>query len=125
MTILFGFVNTLLALLLWLLVMRLIFANWSRGGAIVAVLVTLLILLLRYDIVVAAIAVVLIFLIAPRIAGTGVATAGMRAINAVTDPLVERVRSASGGRMRTGTAVLASAVLVIVLRVALFVAFGR
>lgn len=120
MTGLFAIVNTLLALLLWLLVMRLIVINWGRGGAIVAPFITFVVLLVAYDVIIAAIAVVLLFLFVPTLARSGLGSGLMRILVAVTEPLVELVRRASGHRVDGGPAVLIAALLVLATRVATF-----
>lgn len=120
MTGLFAVINTLLALLLWLLVMRLIVINWGRGGAIVAPFITFLVLLVAYDVVIAAIAVVLLFLFVPTLARSGVGGGLMRILVAVTEPVVDLVRRASGRRVDGGPAVLIAALLVLATRVATF-----
>lgn len=122
MTGLFAVVNTLLALLLWLLVMRLIVINWGRGGAIVAPFITFVVLLAAYDVVIAAIAVVLLFLFVPTLARSGLGSGLMRILVAVTEPVVELVRRASGRRVDGGPAVLIAALLVLAMRVATFLA---
>jgi len=120
MTGLFAIVNTLLALLLWLLVMRLIVINWGRGGAIVAPFITFVVLLVAYDFVIAAIAVVLLFLFVPTLARSGLGSGLMRILVAVTEPVVDLVRRGSGRRVDGGPAVFIAALLVLAMRVATF-----
>ena len=122
MTGFFAIVNTLLALLLWLLVMRLIVINWGRGGAIVAPFITFVVLLVAYDVVIAAIAVVLLFLFVPTLARSGMGSGLMRILIAVTEPVVELVRRGSGRRVDGGPAVFIAALLVLATRVATFLA---
>jgi hypothetical protein len=117
---LFAILNTLLALLLWLLVMRLIVINWGRGGAIVAPFITFVVLLVAYDFVIAAIAVVLLFLFVPTLARSGLGSGLMRILVAVTEPVVELVRRGSGRRVDGGPAVFIAALLVLAMRVATF-----
>lgn len=118
MTGLFAIINTLLAVLLWLLVMRLIVINWGRGGAIVAPFITFVVLLVAYDVVIAAIAVVLLFLFVPTLARSGFGSGLMRILVAVTEPVVELVRRGSGRRVDGGPAVFIAALLVLATRVA-------
>jgi uncharacterized protein YggT (Ycf19 family) len=120
MTGLFAIINTLLALLLWLLVMRLIVINWGRGGAIVAPFITFGVLLVAYDFVIAAIAVVLLLLFVPTLARSGLGSGLMRILAAVTEPVVELVRRGSGRRVDGGPAVFIAALLVLAMRVATF-----
>jgi len=120
MTGFFAIVNTLLALLLWLLVMRLIVINWGRGGAIVAPFITFVALLVAYDVVIAAIAVVLLFLFVPTLARSGLGSGLMRILVAVTEPVVDLVRRGSGRRVDGGPAVFIAALLVLAMRVATF-----
>lgn len=118
-------INALLAFLLWLLVTRLLVISWSRGGAIVTLFIAFLVLLLAYDVLIAGIAVVLMLLFVPTLAQSGAGTALMRLLVALTDPVVDLVRRASGGRVAGGPAILIAALLVLGARVALFVALGR
>lgn len=119
---LFSVINTLLAVLLWLLVTRLLVLNWSRGGAIVAPLLAFLVLLLAYDVVIAAIAIVLMLLVVPTLARSGLGAMLMRMLVTVTDPIVDLVRRGTGGRVAGGAAVFVAAMLVLAARVLSFVA---
>ena len=125
MTALFSLANTLLALLLWLLVMRLLILNWSRGGAFAALFIAFVVLLLAYDLVIAIIAAALMVLFVPRVAQSGLGSAGMRALSLVTYPVVELVRSVFGRRIGTGAALVIAALAVLAARLALFVTVGR
>lgn len=112
--------NVVLAVVLWLLVLRLIILNWARGGAIVALLLAFLVLLLAYDIVIAGIAGVLMLLFVPTLARSPLGAALMRLLVAVTDPLIGLVRRATGGLVDGGPAILIAALFVIALRVISF-----
>ncbi len=115
-------VNLLLAVLLWLLLTRLLILGWTRGGAIVALFIAFLVLLLAYDIVIAAIAVVLMLLFVPTLARSGLGAMLMRLLVRITDPIVELVRRGTGGRVGGGAAVFVAALLVLAARVVSFVA---
>lgn len=121
MTGLASVLNLLLAVTLWLLVIRLLILNWSRGGAIVALFIAFLVLLLAYDLVIAAIAGVLMLLFVPTLARSQLGAALMRLLVAVTDPVIELVRSGTGGRVAGGPAILIVALVVLALRVISFV----
>lgn len=124
MTPIFSLVNTVLALLLWLLVTRLLVTNWSRGGAFVTLLLAFLVLLLAYDILIALVAVGLMLLFVPNLARSGLGARLMRGLVRTTDPLIDLVRRVVP-RIGTGLAIVVAALLVIGARVALFVALGR
>lgn len=112
-------VNWALAVLLWLLLVRLLILNWGRGGAILMPLLTF-VFLLRYDIIVAGVAVVLMLLFVPTIASSTFGAGLMRLLVALTDPAIELVRRGSGGRVVGGPAILIAALLVLALRIASF-----
>ena len=57
--------NMLFAALLWSLIARLLFTNWSRGGAVVTLVAVFLILLVAFDILIAAVGTVLLLLLVP------------------------------------------------------------
>jgi len=120
MTGLAAVVNLLLAVLLWLLVMRLLVLNWTRGGAIVALFLAFLVLLLAYDILIAGISVVLMLLFVPTLARSPLGTGLMRVLRAVTDPAIDLVSRASGGRVAGGPAIVVAALLVLAMRIASF-----
>lgn len=122
---LFSVINSLLAVLLWLLVTRLLVLNWSRGGAIVTLFIAFIVLLLAYDVIVAGIAVVLMLLFVPTLARSGAGPVLMRLLVAVTDPVVDLVRRASGGRFAGGPAIFIAALLTLGTRIATYVAVGR
>lgn len=124
MTPVFTLVNTVLALLLWLLVTRLLVTSWSRGGAVVTLVLAFLVLLLAYDILIALVAVGLMLLFVPNLARSGVGAALMRGLVRITDPLVDLVRIVVP-RISTGLAIVVAALLVLGARVSLFVALGR
>ncbi|HEX4745120.1 MAG TPA: hypothetical protein VFW12_10695 [Candidatus Limnocylindria bacterium] len=111
-------VNLLLAVLLWLLVMRLLILNWMRGGATVALFIAFIVLLLAYDLVIAGISVVLMLLFVPTLARSPLGSSLMRLLRATTDPAIELVRRGTGGRVDGGPAMLIAALLVLALRVA-------
>lgn len=115
-----SFLNLALAVVLWLLVMRLLIHNWGRGGAIVALVIAFLVLLLAYDVIIAGIAVVLMLLFVPTLARSPLGAALMRLLVAVTDPFVDLVRRGTGGRIAGGPAILIAALFVIALRVMSF-----
>lgn len=121
MTGLASVVNLLLAVTLWLLVIRLLIMNWARGGAIVALFIAVLVLLLAYGLVIAAIAGVLMLLFVPTLARGQLGAALMRLLVGVTDPVVELVRRGTGGRVAGGPAILIAALVVLALRVISFV----
>ena len=121
MTGLASFLNVLLAVTLWLLVIRLLILNWARGGAIIALFIAFLVLLLAYDIVIAGIAGVLMLLFVPTLARSALGAALMRLLVTVTDPVVDLVRRGTGGRVAGGPAILIAALLVLALRVISFV----
>ena len=125
MTPVFSLINTVLAVMLWLLVTRLLVTNWTRGGAIITLLLSFLVLLIAFDVLIAVVAVGLMLLFVPNLARSGIGAALMRGLLAATDPLVELVRGAVGGRIGTGQAVALAALLVLGARVSLFVALGR
>lgn len=125
MTPLFAVVNTVLAILLWLLVTRLLVTNWSRGGAIVTLVLAFLILNFAYDLIIAVVAVGLMLLFVPNLARSGLGSTLMRWLLALTDPVVDLVRRVFGERLSTGPAVLIAALLVLGARVSLFLALGR
>jgi len=110
-------VNLVLAVVLWLLVMRLLILNWGRGGAIVALVIAFLVLLLAYDVVIAGISVVLMLLFVPTLARSALGASLMRLLVRVTEPIVELVRRGSGGRIAGGPAILIAALFVLALRV--------
>jgi hypothetical protein len=110
--------NLVLAVLLWLLVMRVLILNWMRGGAIVALLIAFVVLLLAYDIVIAGISAVLMLLFVPTLARSPIGAGLMRLLRAVTDPAIDLVQRSSGGRVVGGPAILIAALLVLALRVA-------
>lgn len=109
--------NFMLAIVLWLLVMRLLILNWVRGGAIAALLIAFLVLMLAYDIVIAGIAAVLMLLFVPTLARSPLGAALMRLLVAVTEPVIGLVRRGTGGRVEGGPAILIAALLVLALRV--------
>jgi len=113
--------NLLLAVTLWLLVMRLLILNWARGGAIVALAIAFLVLLVAYDIVIAAIAAVLMLLFVPTLARSALGAALMRVLVAVTDPVIGLVQRGTGGRVAGGPAIFIAALLVLAARVITFV----
>lgn len=113
--------NTVLAVVLWLLVMRLLILNWGRGGAIVALVIAFLVLLLAYDVVLAGISVVLMLLFVPTLARSTLGAGLMRLLVRVTEPIVELVRRGTGGRIAGGPAILIAALFVLALRVMSFV----
>lgn len=125
MTPVFSLVNTVLALLLWLLVTRLLVMNWSRGGAIITLLLAFLILLIAYDVLIAVVAVGLMLLFVPNLARSGLGATLMRGLLAATDPIVELVRRALGARVGTSAAVVIAALLLVGARITLFLALGR
>lgn len=125
MTPVFTVINTVLALLLWLLVTRLLVTNWARGGAIVTLMLAFLVLLIGYDVLIAVVAVGLMLLFVPNLARSGIGATLMRGLIAITDPLVDPVRRLLGPRAGTGVATLVAALLVLGARVSLFVALGR
>lgn len=110
-------VNLVLAVVLWLLVMRLLILNWGRGGAIVALVIAFLVLLLAYDVVIAGISVVLMLLFVPTLARSALGAALMRLLVRVTEPIVGLVRRGTGGRIAGGPAILIAALIVLALRV--------
>lgn len=118
MTGLAAIVNLLLAVLLWLLVMRLLILNWMRGGAIVALFIAFIVLLLAYDIVIAGISVVLMLLFVPTLARSPLGSALMRVLRGLTDPAIDAVSRLSGGRVAGGPAILVAALLILALRIA-------
>lgn len=122
MTGLFAIVNTLLALLLWLLVMRLVALNWARGGNAAALFLTFLILLVAYDVLIAGVAVVLMLLFVPTLARSALGAGLMRVLVALTEPAVELVRRASGQRVDGGPAILVALLLVLAVRIGTFLA---
>lgn len=113
--------NLVLAVVLWLLVMRLLILNWGRGGAIVALVIAFLVLLLAYDVVIAGISVVLMLLFVPTLARSALGVGLMRLLVRVTEPIVELVRRGTGGRIAGGPAILIAALFVLALRVMSFV----
>jgi hypothetical protein len=117
-------VNVVLAVLLWLLVMRLLILNWARGGALVALAIAFLVLLIAYDMVIATIAGALMLLFVPTLARSALGSALMRALVAVTDPVIDLVRRGTGGRVAGGPAILIAALLVLAARVITFVTFS-
>lgn len=112
-------VNWALALLLWLLLLRLLILNWGRGGAVLLPVLSFL-FLLRYDVIVAGVAVVLMLLFVPTIASSPLGVGLMRLLVALTDPAIGLVRRGSGGRVAGGPAIVVAALLVLALRVASF-----
>ena len=120
MTGLASMLNIALAVVLWLLVMRLLILNWGRGGAFAALAIAFLVLLLAYDVIIAGIAVVLMLLFVPTLARSPLGAALMRLLVAVTDPFVELVRRGTAGRIAGGPAILIAALFVIALRVMSF-----
>lgn len=112
--------NFMLAIVLWLLVMRLLILNWARGGAIVALLIAFLVLLLAYDVVIAGIAGVLMLLFVPTLARSPLGAALMKLLVAITEPLIGLVRRGTGGRVDGGPAILIAALFVLALRVISF-----
>lgn len=112
-------VNWALAFLLWLLLLRLLILNWGRGGAILMPFLTFL-FLLRYDVIVAGVAVVLLLLFVPTIASSPLGGGLMRLLVSLTDPAIELVRRGSGGRVAGGPAIVVAALLVLAVRVASF-----
>ena len=117
-------INLILAVLLWLLVMRLLILNWARGGGIVALAIAFLVLLIAYDMVIAMIAGVLMLLFVPTLAKSPLGSALMRLLEAVTDPVIELVRRGTGGRVAGGPAIVIAALLVLAARVITYVAFS-
>jgi len=115
-----GMVNFLLALLLWLLLLRLLILNWGRGGAVLTPVITFFVLLLAYDLLIAGIAVVLILLFVPTLARSPLGGGLMRLLVALTDPVIELVRRGSGGRVDGGPAIVIAALLVLATRIASF-----
>ena len=111
-------VNLMLAVLLWLLVMRLLILNWMRGGATIALFIAFIVLLLAYDLVIAGISVVLMLLFVPTLARSPLGSSLMRLLRATTDPAIDLVRRGTGGRVDGGPAILIAALLVLALRVA-------
>ena len=109
--------NLVLAVVLWLLVMRLLILNWGRGGAIVTLVIAFLVLLLAYDVVIAGISVVLMLLFVPTLARSALGTALMRLLVGVTEPIVDLIRRGTGGRVAGGPAILIAALFVLALRV--------
>ena len=109
--------NLVLAVVLWLLVMRLLILNWGRGGAIVTLVIAFLVLLLAYDVVIAGISVVLMLLFVPTLARSPLGAALMRLLVGVTEPIVELIRRGTGGRVAGGPAILIAALFVLALRV--------
>lgn len=114
-------VNWALAFLLWLLLLRLLILNWGRGGAVLLPVLTFL-FLLRYDLIVAGVAVVLMLLFVPTVAGSPLGVGLMRLLVALTDPAIELVRRGTGGRVAGGPAIVIAALLVLAVRVASFLA---
>lgn len=112
-------VNWALAFLLWLLLLRLLIQNWGRGGAVLLPVLSFF-FLLRYDVIVAGVAVVLMLLFVPTIASSPLGVGLMRLLVALTDPAIELVRRGSGGRAAGGPAIVVAALLVLALRVASF-----
>lgn len=112
--------NLMLAIVLWLLVLRLLILNWARGGAIIALLIAFLVLLLAYDIVIAGIAGVLMLLFVPTLARSPLGAALMRLLVAVTEPVIGLVRRGTAGRVDGGPAILIAALFVLALRVISF-----
>ena len=121
MTGLASVVNLVLAVVLWLLVMRLLILNWGRGGAIIALVIAFLVLLLAYDVVIAGISVVLMLLFVPTLARSALGAALMRLLVGVTDPIVQLITRGSGGRVAGGPAILIAVLFVLALRVMSYV----
>jgi hypothetical protein len=122
MTGLIPLVNVVFGGLMWLLLLRFLIHNWTRGGAVGVPVITFIVLRVFFDDVVALVGAGLILLFVPNLARSPIGGALMRLLVRVTDPLIDLVRRGSGGRIGGGPAMLIAALLVLAFAVGLVLA---
>lgn len=111
--------NTLFAIVLWSLVARLLVTNWARGGAFVTLALVFLILLLAFDVIIAAIGTVLLLLFVPTLARSQLGPALLRGLIRLTDPILDPIMRATGGRIGRSAALVIGILFLLGLRIAL------
>ncbi|HET8568941.1 MAG TPA: hypothetical protein VFM93_08150 [Candidatus Limnocylindria bacterium] len=118
MTAVAGAINTLLGILFILLVIRLLVARWTRGGALIALALVFLYLLVAYGPVEAMIGGFLMLLAVPALGRSGLGPILMTPLRALTEPVIAAVRRGTGGRVGDAAAILIAIAAIWVVRFA-------
>ena len=111
--------------LLCLLLLRLLIANWSRGGATLALVIAFFVELIAFDLLIAVISVALLLIFVPTLARSPLGGQLMQLLVRVTDPIVDLVRRGTAGRVSGSPAILIAALLMLGIYVASLLALRR
>ena len=111
--------------LLCLLLLRLLIANWSRGGATLALLIAFFVELIAFDLLIAVISVALLLLFVPTLARSPLGGQLMQLLLRVTDPFVDLVRRGTAGRVSGSPAILIAALLMLGVYIGALLALRR
>lgn len=99
--------------LLCLLLLRLLIAHWSRGGATLALVLVFFVELIAFDLLFAIISVALLLVFVPTLARSPLGGQLLRLLIRVTDPLVELVRRGTAGQVSGSPAIVIAALLML------------
>lgn len=104
--------------LMCLLILRLLIANWAPVGASLALFLAFLIQLIAFDALIAVISAGLLLMFVPTLARSPLGGQLKRALLAVTDPVVDLVHRGTMGRVSGDPAVFISALLMLAVYIA-------
>ena len=111
--------------LLCLLLLRLLIANWSRGGATLALFIAFFVELVAFDLLIALISVALLLVFVPTLARSPLGGQLKQLLLRVTDPFVDLVHRGTAGRISGSPAVLIAALLMLGVYIGALLALRR
>ena len=98
---------------LCLLLLRLLIAHWSRGGATLALFLAFFVELIAFDLLIALISVSLLLVFVPTLARSPLGGQLMQLLLRMTDPIVDLVKRGTAGRVSGSPAILIAALLML------------